>query len=220
MRTRLCVSAEWDSTLTGFERLIILKVLRQEKLCAGMARYVGELHGRNFQFPPAWRLEEIFPDTNCRTPIVFVLSTGADPTALLQRFAESMGMMPGEKLHMISLGQGQVSSVWHCIVDLTTEKTYKNLCMHFPAPSKVRMCSSTTPKVHDINEPPGMKAGVFLCHDTLMHSSAGSYRREHDRAGTQIRGLGVPTKLPRGELLDAQVGKHCGGPSKALISCA
>ena len=102
------VLADWDSKLTGFERLIILKVLRQEKLCAGMARYVGELHGRNFQFPPPWRLEEIFPDTNCRTPIVFVLSTGADPTALLQRFAESMGMMPGEKLHMISLGQGQV----------------------------------------------------------------------------------------------------------------
>lgn len=107
--TRCPKSAEWDGKLSGFERLIILKVLRQEKLCAGMAQYVGQLHGRNFQFPPAWRLEEIYPDTNSRTPIIFVLSTGADPTALLQRFAESMGMLPGEKLHMISLGQGQVS---------------------------------------------------------------------------------------------------------------
>lgn len=92
---------------------MLLKVLRQEKLCAGIARYVGELHGPSFQFPPPWRLEEVFPDTTARTPIVFVLSTGADPTALLQRFAEGMGWHPGERLHMVSLGQGQVSSSSH-----------------------------------------------------------------------------------------------------------
>lgn len=103
-------SADWNEKLTGFDRLILVKVFRQEKLTSGMAQYVGELHGRNFQFPPPWRLEEIFPDTVAQTPIVFVLSTGADPTTLLQRFAETMGMTPGERLHMISLGQGQVCS--------------------------------------------------------------------------------------------------------------
>ena len=35
------------------------------------------------------------------------LPTGADPTAMLQRFAEKKGWIPGERLHMISLGQGQ-----------------------------------------------------------------------------------------------------------------
>lgn len=93
---------------------MLLKVLRQEKVCAGIARYVGELHGPSFQFPPPWRLEEVYPDTNCRTPIVFVLSTGADPTALLQRFAEGMGWTPGERLHMVSLGQGQVRHPRRC----------------------------------------------------------------------------------------------------------
>ena len=32
---------------------------------------------------------------------------GADPTAMLQRFAEKRGLALGEQLHMISLGQGQ-----------------------------------------------------------------------------------------------------------------
>jgi dynein heavy chain, axonemal len=109
MHARVVCLAGWADKLCGFDRLILVKIFRQEKLCASMAQYVGELHGRNFQFPPQWRLEEIFPDTMARTPIVFVLSTGADPTTLLQRCAESMNMMPGERLHMISLGQGQVN---------------------------------------------------------------------------------------------------------------
>lgn len=32
---------------------------------------------------------------------------GADPTATLQRFAEKAGWVPGERLHIVSLGQGQ-----------------------------------------------------------------------------------------------------------------
>lgn len=45
-------------------------------------------------------------DTACTTPIIFVLSTGADPTSSLLRFAEEMEYQ--ERLHVISLGQGQV----------------------------------------------------------------------------------------------------------------
>lgn len=36
-----------------------------------------------------------------------ITKTGADPTAMLQRFAEKHGWTPGERLHMVSLGQGQ-----------------------------------------------------------------------------------------------------------------
>lgn len=122
--------AGWDDKISKFQRLMLLKVLRQEKLCAGIARYVGDLHGPAFQFPPPWRLEEVFPDTTARTPIVFVLSTGADPTALLQRFAEGMGWQPGERLHMVSLGQGQVrpacppGCLWYSIRETKATETH------------------------------------------------------------------------------------------------
>ena len=40
-----------------------------------------------------------------QTPCIFVLSTGADPTGTLLRFARKMGY--GDRLHIVSLGQGQ-----------------------------------------------------------------------------------------------------------------
>jgi hypothetical protein len=61
--------------------------------------------GKAFTEAPPWTLDDVFPDTNCRTPIIFILSTGADPTAMLQRFATKMGWTPGERLHICSLGR-------------------------------------------------------------------------------------------------------------------
>ena len=49
--------------------------------------------------------EELMADATRSTPVVFVLSTGADPTSSLLRYAQSMGME--NSLGVISLGQGQ-----------------------------------------------------------------------------------------------------------------
>ncbi len=45
------------------------------------------------------------PSPHCR-PLPLP-HAGADPSALLQRFAERKGWQLGQRLHMISLGQGQ-----------------------------------------------------------------------------------------------------------------
>lgn len=100
--------AGWDRRIPStFHKLLIIKLLRQEKIVFAVAEYVRGAMGSEFTEPAPWRLEDVYPDTNCRTPVIFILSTGADPTAMLQRFAEKMGWTPGERLHMISLGQGQ-----------------------------------------------------------------------------------------------------------------
>lgn len=41
---------------------------------------------------------------DCETPLVFILSTGADPTLALDKFAEDMGKK--ENFGVVSLGQG------------------------------------------------------------------------------------------------------------------
>jgi dynein heavy chain len=71
------------------------------------ATFVGAKLGRQFTEPKPWNLFNVFKDTAPGTPIIFILTTGADPTSMLQRFAEKKGWIPGERLHMISLGQGQ-----------------------------------------------------------------------------------------------------------------
>lgn len=55
------------------------------------SQYVGAVMGKAYVEPLTWTLDGIFPTTTSRTPILFVLSAGADPTYQLQRFGESMG---------------------------------------------------------------------------------------------------------------------------------
>ena len=58
--------------------------------------YVEDILGAEFMMPPPWTLSDVFPATSHRTPTIFILSPGADPTAELQRFAEANGRVAGE----------------------------------------------------------------------------------------------------------------------------
>eukprot|EP00898_Chlorokybus_atmophyticus_P006606 jgi/Chlat1/6947/Chrsp52S06617 len=98
---------DWPTRTDDFQHLCMVKVLREEKVLFGCTRYVSRNLGSSFTESPPFKLEDVFKDTTCATPVTFILSTGADPTAQLQRFGERAGWAPGVKLHMISLGQGQ-----------------------------------------------------------------------------------------------------------------
>ncbi|KAL0028415.1 hypothetical protein WJX77_005025 [Trebouxia sp. C0004] len=97
----------WEHTCTSFHRLLLLKVMREDKLLLGCQRYIGDTLGAAFTQGQPWTLDGMLLDTTALTPIIFILTSGADPTAMLQRFGEKQGMKPGERLHMVSLGQGQ-----------------------------------------------------------------------------------------------------------------
>jgi len=88
-----------------FQRLILIKALREDKLQFSIANFVGQKLGVKFSESPSATMEEIYKDLDNRTPCIFVLSTGADPTGMLLRFAKQMNY--GDRLHLVSLGQGQ-----------------------------------------------------------------------------------------------------------------
>merc|ERR1719261_2066311 len=67
--------------------------------------FVKSVMGEMYVIFPAATMQEIYADATEKTPVIFILSTGADPTAMLYRFAVSMSFQ--DKLDMISLGQGQ-----------------------------------------------------------------------------------------------------------------
>lgn len=91
--------------VSTFHKLLLIKAFREEKIIYMIIKFVTEHLGRKFVEVPPISMEEVYADTNCRNPIIFVLSQGADPMSMMKRLAEMMGF--AEKLEIISLGKGQ-----------------------------------------------------------------------------------------------------------------
>lgn len=51
-------------------------------------------------------MEAAFEDSSCITPLIFVLSAGADPLSAIEKLARSQGI-EDDKFKKLSLGQGQ-----------------------------------------------------------------------------------------------------------------
>jgi len=66
-------------------------------------------------------MELLYADTDFKTPLIFILSPGADPTAQLHKFAEEMGYTGDRSLGEISLGQGQGERALRLVKDSSKE---------------------------------------------------------------------------------------------------
>ncbi len=94
-----------SSSYNTFERMCILRCLRLDRVVPAVQDFIDNSLGARFIDPPAFDLQSSYDDSNCCSPIVFVLSTGADPIADLTKLAEQTGF--SKRLTSISLGQGQ-----------------------------------------------------------------------------------------------------------------
>jgi len=84
---------------------MLVKTLRDEKLIHGVKAFVAAELGPQFIESPPFDLDGACNDATNVTPVIFVLSPGADPIADLIALAKNRGM--DQKLKIISLGQGQ-----------------------------------------------------------------------------------------------------------------
>eukprot|EP01138_Halocafeteria_seosinensis_P006356 gb/GECG01006497.1/.p1 GENE.gb/GECG01006497.1/~~gb/GECG01006497.1/.p1 ORF type:complete len:3153 (+),score=416.35 gb/GECG01006497.1/:1-9459(+) len=95
----------WKSQLNMMQKMLVLKAFREEKLLFAIKQYVADNLGQFFVESPAVSMEDIYTDTDPTTPIIFILSVGADPTGMLFSYAKKKEYT--DKLKLISLGQGQ-----------------------------------------------------------------------------------------------------------------
>lgn len=63
-----------------FDKLLILKIFKPEKLMFAFQRYVYSELGQVYAESPIATMDALFGSSDNRTPIIFVLSQGADPT--------------------------------------------------------------------------------------------------------------------------------------------
>lgn len=96
---------EEEKELSYFHRLLVLKGFTPEKVIYGLQEFVRNSLGESYVVFPATLMEDVYPDTTKSTPVIFVLTSGADPTSFLLRFCAKMNKE--DTLGAISLGQGQ-----------------------------------------------------------------------------------------------------------------
>ncbi|XP_075900184.1 dynein axonemal heavy chain 3 [Nelusetta ayraudi] len=92
--------------LTGMDRLVVIRCFRSDKLVPAVQDFIVDNMGQAYVEPPNFDLGGSYKDSNCCSPLIFVLSPGSDPTAGLLKFADDLEM-GGSKTQTISLGQGQ-----------------------------------------------------------------------------------------------------------------
>ncbi|KXS09529.1 hypothetical protein M427DRAFT_128896 [Gonapodya prolifera JEL478] len=99
------IPGEGGDKVSDFQKLLLIKTLREEKLIPSAIEFIKRGIGKDFIEVPPLEIGRAYKDTNARTPFIFILSAGSDPIASLLRFAKEINY--GDRLHMISLGQGQ-----------------------------------------------------------------------------------------------------------------
>ncbi|KAJ3335866.1 Dynein heavy chain 2, axonemal [Gonapodya sp. JEL0774] len=97
--------AEWEGKLSDAQKMLVVRSLRPDRVIFCARKFVAANIGSEFAESPALNFDEVLADSDCYTPLIFVLSPGVDPTATLQQLAERHGK--GPKFHFTSLGQGQ-----------------------------------------------------------------------------------------------------------------
>ncbi|RHY56775.1 hypothetical protein DYB38_003577, partial [Aphanomyces astaci] len=92
---------EYDVKLTSFTKLALVKALRQDRGIVSVVSFIGGYLGYELRSPP-FAMSDVYADMSKTVPCVFILSSGADPTSILHRFAQSMNK--DDHLHVVSLG--------------------------------------------------------------------------------------------------------------------
>lgn len=91
--------------LTAFEKLLITKIFHPDMIIQSVTEFIANEMGPQFVNPPQFDIHKSFEESNILTPLIFILSPGADPVDMLWLFAERLGY--SQSLQMISLGVDQ-----------------------------------------------------------------------------------------------------------------
>ncbi|KAI8904300.1 dynein heavy chain and region D6 of dynein motor-domain-containing protein [Gorgonomyces haynaldii] len=101
----LSLPGEWENKLNDLQKMLIVRSLRPDRVSFCATTFIINNLGQRFVEPPILDINDVLQDSSPRTPLIFVLSPGVDPTSSLVQLAQKNGMQ--DKFNYLSLGQGQ-----------------------------------------------------------------------------------------------------------------
>ena len=124
-----------------FTRLILVKQLREEKLIFAIKHFIEKSFDKRFLESPPFSVSTAYDDSLKTTPLIFILSPGANPVKFLRDFAKNMNIT----MRNISLGQGQGEIAKRAIME--SIKTGEWVCLE-----NCHLARSWMPKFEEILE--------------------------------------------------------------------
>ncbi|ORC84913.1 dynein heavy chain [Trypanosoma theileri] len=111
--------SEWKN-LTQFQRLLVLRCLRPDRLTSALETFVCDSLGRFFVSDQTVDISVSIRESTTTTPLFFILSPGVDPVRAVEEAGRKMGYTyDNERLYNVSLGQGQ-----EIVADRALEKCF------------------------------------------------------------------------------------------------
>lgn len=89
--------------LTSFHRFLFVRCLSADRTIVEARFYINESLGSKYVELPILTLEILFDESDAKTPLLGLLSSGADPTSNIQNLAKKKNL----DLSIVSMGQGQ-----------------------------------------------------------------------------------------------------------------
>ncbi|KAJ8613144.1 hypothetical protein CTAYLR_004792 [Chrysophaeum taylorii] len=99
---------DYQKQCTPFDRLILLRALRPDRITTALTTYIGETMGSEYVFQAPFDMAATYEETSNQTPVFFVLFPGVDPTPWVENLGRTLGISQEAGTFMnISMGQGQ-----------------------------------------------------------------------------------------------------------------
>ena len=92
--------------LSELQCLMLVRCFRVDRVYRAITDFVTHRMGEQFVTPPVVNLENVYDQSTPYSPIVFILSPGADPAGELGKLAELKGY-GGNRFKFLAMGQGQ-----------------------------------------------------------------------------------------------------------------
>ena len=91
--------------INDINHLRLMRILAPNLVIPLIQIKIEKLLGKDFVDYPSLNIENIYPETRNDNPIIYILSSGSEPLADIDRLAEILGK--GKNIDVLSLGQGQ-----------------------------------------------------------------------------------------------------------------
>jgi len=88
-----------------FKQVLVIRSIRPDRMVTSTKSFIAYKLSDYYVQPPSLVYDKIYEKSSEKTPIVFILSPGADPQSDVAKLGEVMGFT-GTKFKFVSLGQG------------------------------------------------------------------------------------------------------------------